>query len=132
MTTAPPVLVGLLTNHLELRGHTTQDTDAFLFASSDGEHLDYSNWLHRIWYPGRRQAGVEWAQFHDLRRANATGLVLEGVDIKTAQTRLGHTDHRLTLGIYAQATTEADRRAADRLGDRFLPRRDQDRGRGLL
>ena len=37
-----------------------------------------------------------------------------------------------TLGIYAQATTEADRHAADRLGDRFLPRRDQDRGRGLL
>ncbi|MDF1595814.1 MAG: hypothetical protein P1T08_06935 [Acidimicrobiia bacterium] len=62
----------------------------------------------------------------------AAGLVLEGVDIKTAQTRLGHTDPRLTLGIYAQATTEADRQAADRLGDRFLPRRDQDRGRGLL
>ncbi|NNC39177.1 MAG: tyrosine-type recombinase/integrase [Acidimicrobiia bacterium] len=95
------------------------------------EHLDYSNWLHRIWYPARQQAGVEWAQFHDLRRANATGLVLEGIDLKTAQTRLGHTDPRLTLGIYAQATTEADRQAADRLGDRFLPRRDQDRGRGL-
>jgi hypothetical protein len=58
---------------------------------------------------------------HDLRWANATGLVLEGVDIKTAQTRLGHTDPRLTLGICAQATTEADRHAADRLGDRFLP-----------
>ncbi|HSL26334.1 MAG TPA: tyrosine-type recombinase/integrase [Acidimicrobiia bacterium] len=81
---APPVLMGLLANHLELRGLTTQDTDAFFFARSDGEHLDYSNWLHRIWYAGRQQAGVEWAQFHDLRRANATGLVLEGVDIKTA------------------------------------------------
>ncbi|MFO7700352.1 MAG: tyrosine-type recombinase/integrase [Acidimicrobiia bacterium] len=77
--------------------------------------------MHRIWYPGRQQAGVEWAQLHDLRRANATGLVLEGVDIKTAQTSLGHTEPRLTLGIYAQATTEADRPAADRLGDRFLP-----------
>jgi integrase len=73
------------------------------------------------------------AQFYDLRRANATGLVLEGIDLKTAQTRLGHTDPRLTLGMYAQATTEADRQAAERLGERFLPRQDPDRGqsRGL-
>jgi hypothetical protein len=34
------------------------------------------------------------------------------------------------LGIYAQATTEADRHAADRLGDRFLTRHEEDRGRG--
>jgi integrase len=120
----------LLTRQLELRLLTTRDTDAFLFAKPDGEHLDYSNWLHRVWYPARHHAGVEWAQFHDLRRANATGLILESVDLKTAQTRLGHTDPRLTLGIYAQATTEADRQAAERLGERFLPRQDRDRGRG--
>jgi integrase len=129
---APPALMELLTRQLELRLLTTRDSEAFLFATPDGEHLDYSNWLHRIWYPARRRARVEWAQFHDLRRANATGLVLEGIDLKTAQTRLGHTDPRLTLGIYAQATTEADRQAADRLGERFLPRRDQDRGRDLM
>jgi hypothetical protein len=46
--------------------------------------------------------------------------VAEGVDIKTAQERLGHSDPRLTLAIYAQATTEADREAANRLGDRFM------------
>jgi integrase len=127
---APTALMELLANHLELRRLTITDTDAFLFATPDGEHLDYSNWLHRIWYPARTQAGVPWAQFHDLRRANATGLVLEGIDLKTAQTRLGHTDPRLTLGIYAQATTEADRQAAERLGERFLPRQDRDRGQG--
>jgi integrase len=130
---APPALMELLERQLDMRGLTTRDTDAFLFATPDGEHLDYSNWLHRIWYPARRQAGVEWAQFHDLRRANATGLILEGIDLKTAQTRLGHTDPRLTLGIYAQASTEADRRAAERLGQRFLPGHDRDRvqSRGL-
>jgi integrase len=127
---APPALMELLANDLELRRLTITDTDTFLFATQDGEHLDYSNWLHRIWYPARRQAGVHWAQFHDLRRANATGLVVEGIDLKTAQTRLGHTDPSLTLGIYAQATTEADRQAAERLGERFLPRQNRDRGRG--
>jgi integrase len=58
-------------------------------------------------------------------------LVLEGVDMKTAQARLGHTDPRLTLAIYAQATTEADREAADRLGERFLRRQNEDTARGL-
>jgi integrase len=38
----------------------------------------------------------------------------------TAQTRLGHSDPRLTLAIYAQATNEGDRQAAERLGDRFM------------
>jgi site-specific recombinase XerD len=31
--------------------------------------------------------------FHDLRHAAATALVDEGIDIKTAQTRLGHSEH---------------------------------------
>jgi hypothetical protein len=47
--------------------------------------------------------------------------VLEGVDVKTAQTRLGHSDPRLTLGTYAQASSEADRDAAERVGARFAP-----------
>jgi integrase len=45
--------------------------------------------------------------------------VLERIDLKTAQSRLGHSDPRLTLAVYAQATTEADR-AADALGRRFF------------
>ncbi len=39
---------------------------------------------------------------------------------KTVQTRLGHANPRTTLAFYAQATTRADREAADRLGERFL------------
>ena len=41
--------------------------------------------------------------------------------MKTAQTRLGHSDPRLTLAVYAQATTEADQEAARKLGARFMP-----------
>jgi hypothetical protein len=50
--------------------------------------------------------------FHDLRRLNATEMVRLNVDIKTAQHRLGHSDPRLTLAVYAEATTEADVEAA--------------------
>jgi hypothetical protein len=49
-------------------------------------------------------------------------LVLEGVDIKTAQTMLGHSNPRLTLGLYAQSSNEAARVAADRIRARFLAR----------
>ena len=120
---APTPLMELMKDRFERQGRIA-DVDAFVFTSSSGEHLDYSNWLHRIWYPARERAGLDWLQFHDLRRANATGLVLEDVDIKTAQACLGHTDPRLTLAIYAEATTEADR-TADLIGKRFLPTRGQ-------
>jgi len=117
-----------LAQHLKSRNLGPSDRDVFVFPAREGEHLDYSNWLHRIWYPARERAGAGWAQFHDLRRANATGLVLGGVDLKTAQKRLGHTDPRLTLGVYAQSTSEADRVAAARLGEQFLGERHNELG----
>jgi hypothetical protein len=51
----------------------------------------------------------------------ATALVAAGVDVKTAQTRLGHSSPSVTLAIYARATSEADRRAADAIGEAFRP-----------
>jgi integrase len=47
--------------------------------------------------------------------------VFAGIDLKTVQTRLGHSDPRLTLSIYAQAVVEADTTAAEILGAHFLP-----------
>jgi integrase len=57
---------------------------------------------------------------NDHRRVNATVLVADGVDLETAQVRLGHSDPLLTLAIYAQATSEADRDAANRIAKRVL------------
>jgi len=39
--------------------------------------------------------------------------------VKTAQTRLGHADPRVTLAIYASAPA-VDRAAADVIGERFF------------
>lgn len=89
-----------------------------------GGGVDYGHWRARVWKPAVARAGLRDVTFHDLRRANATALVAEGVNLKTAQTRLGHSDPRLTLAVYAQATTEADRAAAERLADRLM-RQDQ-------
>jgi integrase len=93
-----------------------------------------SNWLRRSWYPATISAGLgrmvddeatgrrryEGLGFHDLRRASATGLVAAGVDVKTAQSVLGHTDARVTLDLYAQVVNEQQKAAADAMGARFL------------
>jgi integrase len=143
----PAALMAMLTDHLAERGLTGADAEAFVFVSPDGEPLHYSNWLRRVWHPACVAAGLGklvpvkgtdkvryvGLGFHDLRRANATALVAEGVDLKTAQARLGHSNPRLTLGLYAQATEAADRAAADRLGTWFLgaPERPDDEDRGM-
>jgi integrase len=116
----PPALADMLAAHLDRLGLSGADTDAFVFPAPGGGPLRYSNWRRRVWAPARQRAGLPKVGFHDLRRAAATALVLEGVDMKTAQTRLGHADARMTLGLYAQASTAADIAASDRLGARFL------------
>lgn len=52
---------------------------------------------------------------------SATALIAGGVDVRTAQTRLGHSSPTVTLGIYARATAEGDRRAAEVIGEALRP-----------
>ncbi|HKX71983.1 MAG TPA: tyrosine-type recombinase/integrase [Acidimicrobiales bacterium] len=136
----PRALMAILGDHLAARGLTGADTEALVFVSPEGAPLRYSNWLRRVWHPACIAAGLgrvvvieghkryEGIGFHDLRRANATALIADGVDLKTAQTRLGHSNPRLTLALYAQATEAGDRAAAMALGDRFLGSRQSTRG----
>jgi integrase len=119
---APRALLDMLAAHFARRGLTGADGDAFVFVSPEGGLLRYSNWRRRVWLPACARAGLNGLTFHDLRRAAATALVLEHVDMKTAQTVLGHSDPRLTLGLYAQSSSGAGRDAADRIGARFLAR----------
>lgn len=47
-------------------------------------------------------------------------LIVEGIDVKTAPTRLGHADPRTTLAVYAPAAASVDRAAADVIAERFF------------
>jgi integrase len=82
--------------------------------------LHYSNWRRRVWVPACEALGLDDFHFHDLRHCAATVMVLSGVDVKTAQTRLGHSSPQVTLAIYARVTSEADRRAADLIGTHYF------------
>ena len=121
----PAWLLDELSALLARRRLTRADGDAFVFVSHDGERLDYTNWRRRVWVPACERAGLGGLRFHDLRSLAATALVAVGADVKTAQTRLGHSSSRMTLDIYARATADADQAAADKVGSFLRPSRTQ-------
>jgi integrase len=109
----------MLSAHLSAQELTAVDDEALVFPAPGGGLWAYGNFRRRIWIPAMRSAGLDGVGFHDLRRTAATSLVLAGVDLKTAGTRLGHSDPRLTLQVYAQATTGADQAAAEAVAEHF-------------
>jgi integrase len=119
--TVPVPLVEMLAAHLVRSGLTGADAATLVFSDENGGPIRYENWRRRVWMPAVAAAGSEGAGFHDLRRLAATSLVAGGVDVKTAQNRLGHSDPRLTLAIYASAPVAADRAAAETLARQFFP-----------
>ena len=138
----PAPLVAMLVRHMAARGLMGEDGGELLFTAPGGGMLRYSNWRRRRWWPAAVAAGVgvtvedeatkreryEGLTFHDLRRANATELVAAGVDVKTAQSVLGHTDARVTLELYAQVVSDQHRKALDAMGVQFMGPARGDRG----
>jgi integrase len=64
-----------------------------------------------------RRTQYEGFNLHELRHTQATLLIGSGTDIKTVQTRLGHSSASLTMDIYAHAIEQNDRDAAETIGD---------------
>jgi len=65
------------------------------------------------------RAGVPRRPAHYLRHAHASLLAASGLEVKTLQRRLGHSQAAVTLDIYSHALSEMDRRAAEMV-DRAL------------
>lgn len=118
---APSWLIDDLGELLLRRGLGTGDASQLVFVTARREPLFYTSWRRAVWVPAVAEAGMPGLRFHDLRSNAATAMVATGVDLKTTQTRLGHSTPTLTLAVYARATADADRAAADAVGDRFRP-----------
>lgn len=95
-----------------------QDGETPVFCSNVGGWFDLHN-FETWWRRFRRESGFEGLKFHELRHTQATQLLAQGVDVKTVQTRMGHSNASLTLNWYAHAIPENDRQAADMLGELF-------------
>ncbi len=72
--------------------------------------------VNRWWDTARRHAGYPTVRLHDLRHFAASQMLANGVDVRTAAGRLGHSNPSMTLDRYSHVIPAADRAAADILG----------------
>ncbi|MCL2234606.1 MAG: tyrosine-type recombinase/integrase [Firmicutes bacterium] len=71
--------------------------------------MTLASWLKHF----QRNNGLKKVSPHGLRYSNTIMLITNGADIKTVSARLGRADVKITLNIYSQYTTEADRKVSN-------------------
>jgi integrase len=82
----------------------------------------------RKWHlkPAAEKAGVSGkVGWHTFRRTLASLFIADGVDIKTVQESLHHSTSKITLDLYAQATTPNKLAALRKLIDAIVPKTQQ-------
>lgn len=95
----------------ELVANRADDHGANVICNEEGAMANMSTFEH-WWRKWVDELGHEGLRFHDLRHSHATILIASGVDVKTVQTRLGHSSAQVTMSIYAHAIPQSDSMAA--------------------
>ncbi|MFI5298801.1 MAG: tyrosine-type recombinase/integrase [Polyangiales bacterium] len=90
---------------------------AYVFANPDGTPQADTK---TAWGNALRRSGIQDFTFHDLRHTFASNLVMNGVDIRTVQTLLGHKDITMTMR-YAHLSPEHLRDAISVLDENPVP-----------
>jgi integrase len=117
--TAPAFLVEAIAKHLaSSRTEQAHDSEALVFLGPRGGVLR-RRFGERILRPAATRAGLDGLTFHGLRHAATSSLVDIGVHPRVMATRIGHGTVRTTMEVYARASDNADREAADLLQERF-------------
>ena len=74
----------------------------WVFSGGGGKPLRLENELRRHMKPALKKAGIEWHGWHALRRGLGTNLNSLGVDGKTIQAILRHSDLSTTMSFYVR------------------------------
>lgn len=85
-------------------GPAWQESD-LVFTTPIGTPMEPRN-VSRRFDQMRREAGLEWLRFHDLRHACATFLLASGMEPRTVMEVLGHSTIRLTMDLYGHVLPE--------------------------
>lgn len=86
---------------IEQLGDKYED-NTFVIANMFGRPVDTSNFTTRYFKAMLAEAGIDRSiKFHDLRHTHATLLLLEGINPKIVQERLGHSTVTMTLDTYS-------------------------------
>lgn len=119
MVSLEPIAVAALQRRLQkaLAEGFDPDTVPTVFPNELGGFQHASNFDRRVWYPIRKAAGLpEDFRFHELRHSHVSLLLAAGVDLKTIQQRVGHSNYTLTANTYSHLLRDAQSEAADRFG----------------
>lgn len=93
--------------------------NGLVFPSRIGTPFEPDN-LRRSWGPVREKFGLTH-RFHDLRHTCITLLLDLGVPPHIVMEIAGHSDHGVTMQVYAHASLDEKRRALDKLNGRLAP-----------
>lgn len=105
---APVPIIGMLSKRLQAhRAECGNPTSGPIFANSVGKPLALNNLHRRTLKPIFQAAGIEWHGWHAFRRGLATNLHRLGVDDKTIQAILRHSNVAVTQACYIK-TVSAD------------------------
>lgn len=88
----------------------------FVIVHPDGKPI-YPEYLTQMLTKLQNKAGLPHCRFHDLRHLCASIMLLQGVNVKVAQERLGHKDISTTLNIYSHVLPSSAREAAEKIGE---------------
>ena len=91
-----------------------------IFPSTFGTPLDHSN-LSKDFKESLKRAGLPEIRFHDLRHTSASLMLMQGVNPKIVQERLGHSDISLTLNTYSHVMPSMQESAAEKLDELLVP-----------
>jgi len=117
-----PVLREVLENHRKQQRRKDTDNNAYVFAGPRrGAPLNLANLAARVIMPALKKKQIPWLGWHAFRRGLATNLNALGVQPKTIQSLLRHSDVRTTMNIYTQTVTEDSKSAMKKLEDALLP-----------
>lgn len=118
----PPVVVDALRRWREQTSFSQPENWVFASPQADGRQPYWPGiLLRRHVQPAAERAGItKRVGWHTFRRSFATLLYANENDVKTAQELMRHSTPIVTLGVYAQAVTDAKRRAQERLAGMIM------------
>lgn len=102
----------------KMLGGVYQNKDGFIFTTVEGGHLTHEI-LYRRFKRISKRINRANLRIHDLRHTFATMALKSGMDIKTLQTTLGHSDSTFTLNRYGHSTNAMQREAVSKYGEMF-------------
>jgi integrase len=96
-------------------GKMYKGEDYIIVHPSDGKPI-YPEYLSQMLTKLQKKANLPQCRFHDLRHLCASIMLLQGVNVKVAQERLGHKDITTTMNIYSHVLPSSAREAAEKIG----------------